>query len=139
MSGRCGGLHCDGCGHGGPGGLVAFVVLVLIVAAAAGPVVRAVTDLLEIALMVAGGLLVTGGMVAVLVWRARRRRGQLGGRGRVVLTAVPVRPGLPGRADAPALPRGGVPTHSRIHAEPHVVTSRRAAPGRSCRRGRDAR
>jgi hypothetical protein len=140
MSGKCSGLHCPGCGDGG-GGLALVVLLVVVVAAGSGAataVASAVVDLLEIAAAVAGGLLVTGCGAAVLVLRARRRRDvRLGASRRTRLTAVPVRPGMPARADMPALPRGNVSAHSREDVEPHVVTSR--APRPRCSRRADRR
>ena len=135
---KCGGLHCPGCGDGG-GGLALVVLLVVVVAAGSGAataVATAVIDQLEIAAAVAGGLLITGGAVAVLVWRARRRRALAAPRVRVVAIGRPARPGMPGRADVPALPRGDVTAHSRIDVEPHVVTRRAQCPRCSRRGGR---
>lgn len=97
MSGRCGGLHCPGCGDGG-GGPVVLVIVVVIAAACAGPVVGAVIDLVEIAAITAAGLLAVGAVVAALVWRARRRR-----RAAAELAALPRRSGT-----------GPAPVHARL-------------------------
>ena len=153
--------HCPSPRGGGPGALGVLAVLVVIVAVAAGPVVRAVVGVLEIAVAVTGGLLVIGGCAAVLVWRHRRRArripagaaflielsGRLTPRG-CGIGACPNKalPGesfcaecqaaIYGRVDMPALPRGDVPTHSRIDVDTHAVTSRAIRLRRSRRDGR---
>ena len=134
------GFHWSPCRRdGGIGGLVALVVLVVVVANGHA-IETGLTDLLEAALAVAG--VVVAGVVAavVLVIRARRRRD---GRALpVVVTSrvVPARRGAavgPPRADMPALPRGDASAHSRIDAQPHVVTSRVSRP--RCSRRADRR
>jgi hypothetical protein len=133
--------------------VVVFLVVVVVACAMAGPVVRVVTDMLEIALAAVGVVLVAGGAVAALVIRAHRRErrefaAMVAARRAarpVQLTSrvVPIRPGRPARpavaprrADIPALPRDDVSAHSRIDVGPRVVTGRVIRPRRP---GRDER
>lgn len=125
----CKGLHCGGCGDGGGGGLLPLVIVVVIVAACAGPVVHAVTDLVEIVAVMLAGLLAVGVVVAVVVWRVRRRRVAVMRPARpVVLAAVREPAGLDGRRAPAAIeaPRSRVSAYPRIDVSPHVVTSRAA-------------
>jgi hypothetical protein len=108
------------------------VVLVMIVAACAGPVVSAAVELVEILAVAAAVLLVLGVVVAVVVWRVRRRRARAA-RPVAPLSVIAVRaPGeLPGARPAPAAiepPRIRVSAYPRIDAQPHVVTGRNARP-----------
>jgi hypothetical protein len=127
------GYHYSRCRRGiGAGGVLALVVLVVVVGKRHA-IETGLTDLLELMLAVMGGLVVLGVAAVVVIWRVRRRRA-LAGR-RVVLTAVPVRPGIPGqaaravpRANIPALPRANASTHSRISAPAPVVIGRAARP-----------
>lgn len=127
------GFHYGPCpgpsGGGGKGGVSAGAVALLFVIVVAVAERRAVEHglevLLEVVIVVIGVLAAAGVTAAVLVIRSRRRRRLRAER--QVLTAVPVRPGLPGH-DAPALPRSNTPTYSRIHADPHVVTGRVTRP-----------
>jgi hypothetical protein len=131
------GWHYTPCRGGGgrgritAGGVLALVVLVVVVAKRRA-IETGLTDLLELALAVMGGLVAIGITVAVVVWRVRRRRALAD---RMVLTAVPVRPGLPGqtaravpRASMPALPRANASTQPRINAPAPVVTGRAVRP-----------
>lgn len=133
------GFHWTPCSKGpGIGAVVGLVAVVLIVSHRQA-VETGLTDLLEIALAVTGGLAAIGTTVAVLVFRSHRRNVR---DDRRVLTAVPVRPGLPDASTAaledrtanrPALSRGHA---SRDDVDTRVVTSRVTCPNRSRRTGR---
>jgi hypothetical protein len=141
------GYHWTPC-RGGGGGAAVLVVLAVIVAAADGRAIgHAVTDLVEIAAVTVGVLLVVAVAVAVTVWRVRRRR-ELDARQRreldarrarpVVLTAVR-EPAELGDGQVPAAieaPRPGTFAYPPIDASPHVVTSRPARPRCAHRDGR---
>jgi hypothetical protein len=131
--------HHQSSGGGAPP--VAVIVAVIIVAAMAGPVVRAATTMLEVAAVVLGVLLGLAVLVAagVIVWRVRRsrvRRSLPQPARRVVLADRQERPAV-GRPALRAIesPRDDVPTYTRVHAYPHVVTSRDGRPRRVRRDG----
>lgn len=125
-------------GGGGGAGRAALVLLAVVVAGAvAGPAMRVVTDLVEVAAVVVLALLAVAVAVAVVMWRVRRRRA-LAARP-VVLTARQERPGLDRRRAVAAIepPRADVSAYPRGHANTRVVTSRAArprCPGRDGRR-----
>ena len=136
MSGGDGwGYHWTPCSGGGGGrrggigaGAVVALVFFVVVVTNAKAIETGLIDLLEIALAAVAGVAVVGGGTAVAVWRVRRRRA-LAAASRPVLTAVPVRPGVPGRTaapithrDVPALPQ------SHIDAPAPVVTGRTVRP-----------
>lgn len=76
----CPGLHCDGCGSGGPtAGAVIALIILGVLAAAHRTIEHAALDVLhfiEIAAIVVGGLGVTASVIAmtVLTVRIRQRR-----------------------------------------------------------------
>jgi hypothetical protein len=102
-----------------------FVFVVVAIVAVASTIERIAVDLLEFSAFVLTTATVVGvvGGVMVLAIKSRRKEREA----RMRLTAVPVRPGMPERADVPALPRANTATHSLNDANPHVVT-RQAAP-----------
>jgi hypothetical protein len=110
----CPGLHCDGCGSGGPtaGAVIALIVLGVL-AAAHRAIEHAAIDVLhfiEIALIVIAGLGLTASVVAmtVLTFRIRGRR-----RSRAALPApVTVR-----AVSAPRRESIGAPEHHQWHPQ----------------------
>lgn len=81
MGGNCGGLHCDGCGHGGgPAGLAACVALILLIIVGVGRAVWrgvshgavAAAEVVAVVAVSGAGLVAVGGL-AVLGVRVRRR------------------------------------------------------------------
>jgi hypothetical protein len=116
---------CPGRGKsGGDPGPILIVVFIVLVAACAGPVVAAAVELVEILAIAAASLITVSSVVAVLVWRSRRRRRatvELSARAPRVLTvaAAPVRLDrrAPAALEAP-----------RTDAGTHVVTSLPARP-----------
>jgi hypothetical protein len=130
---------------GGGGGLLPVIALLVVIGLVAGPIVRAVTDLIEVLAVLVAVLLAAAGAVALIVWRVRRRYG-LPARP-VVLTArqIPpeagrrrVGPEVAGRRAAGAIesPRDDTPTYPRVYADPYVVTSRNARQRCTRRHGR---
>jgi hypothetical protein len=137
---------CKGSGGIGLGGVAALVILAEVVANRQA-IETGLADLLELALAVAGGLLVVGGTVAVLVFRSRRRARTAAAQPRpVALTAhiQPVQPPGPAQVTAPrrgrpaiAAPRSNTPTYPRKNVNSHVVTGPASVP--SCSRRADRR
>ena len=123
---RCKGLHCPGCKNSRQDlAVIVAMVLVLIIVADSGPIVRAVAELVEIVAISAAVVVVLGVAVVVTVWRVRRKRALGARRVAPLVTAVRSPAELPDRSPArPAIepPRAYVPAHLRINAQPHVVT-----------------
>ncbi len=133
-------------GSGGGGGLgqVAAVVVALMLAATIAPAVALVAHVVAVVVTVAvivvaslAGLAVLGGLALVAV-RVRRRvlSGPRAVRGRVVVVPdemaeiagrAGVLPGVPHARSLPAA-RNDVSAYPRVHATPHVVTSRAPRP-----------
>jgi hypothetical protein len=134
---------------GGSGGRAALVLLAVLlvsalakpVATAADSVARVVAEVVTIAVIAvasAAGLAALAGLVLVAV-RVRRR---ILARPRAVPYRVTVLDGRqaaevaePDRRALPAA-RDGVSAYPRVHADPHVVTSRAARPRCTRQRGR---
>jgi hypothetical protein len=72
----CKGLHCDGCGNGSGGGILAVIIGLVIIGAIAGPVVAAVTAVVEAVLAAAVALaaLAVAAAAGYLAWRHRHPR-----------------------------------------------------------------
>jgi hypothetical protein len=113
------------------------VVLVLIAAAAAGPVVRAAVDVIEVALVVVAALVAVAVTVAAVVVVRRRRRRLAPAR--ATLTARVESVSVNGRQAAAAIepPRDvDVSAYLRGYANTRVVTGRAARPRCAHRDGR---
>lgn len=118
MSKNCSGLHCPGCGGGGPaiGGVAGLVVLVLI-AASARTIGHAVADIARVLVLIAaagaGIAMAAGAVTAVLVIRSRLRRIERA-TGRMQDTLVSHGHGELGE------PRAALPASSGIPAEVYI-------------------
>jgi hypothetical protein len=123
MSGRCGGLHCEGCRHGGLPAAAGVGVLVLLIgflelAAHHRAVTRTADEAVHVLVLVLAGAAVTlaaGAVIAGCVWAARRQRArQLADRSQAAIAplrawVIPAetsgRPAIePGRAGLRVLP-----------------------------------
>jgi hypothetical protein len=81
MSGRCGGLHCPGCGDGDGGALVVALVVLVVIVAVIRAIWHTIVEAAEIAALVvvsAAGLAATAGLgyatvrIGAGIARARR-------------------------------------------------------------------
>jgi heme/copper-type cytochrome/quinol oxidase subunit 2 len=82
MSGRCGGLHCDGCRHGGASaaagiGMLVVLIGVLVYAAHHGAIDHAATDTVHVlvdVLVITAITLTVAAVTAGTVWAVRARQ-----------------------------------------------------------------
>jgi len=96
MSGRCRGLHCDGCRHGGAGAAAGIGALVLLVgvlelAAHRRTVAHAASDAVRVAVLalaVAAVTLAAAALAAGGVWAARQRARRLAARQRAAVAPL---------------------------------------------------
>jgi hypothetical protein len=123
MSGKCGGLHCEGCGKGGGLGILAVIVAVLLICAAIARPVEHAADvavhILEIVAYCLAGLAGASALAAAAWLAVRWRRRSTTTAALPAPAPVTALPAPQQTATSAAEPPAIAPVHQELHIHLH--------------------